>query len=99
MFPPEKPPSSYSGGIHLPTFVFLAQDLGFTCLPLGVKRIEGLVESLFGRLAGVNGASDLGSFQGHFFVPFFAVPKKAGPDQWVPVIAQAIGERLLYFLP
>jgi hypothetical protein len=33
----------------------------------------------------------------HFFLPF--VPKKAGPDQWVPVIRQAMGDRLLNVSP
>jgi len=69
-------------------------------MPLvGHAGIEGLVEAFFGRFSCVNGASSQRSLQRHFLVPFFAVPKKAGPDQWVPVIAQAIGERLLYFLP
>jgi hypothetical protein len=84
---------------NLPSLVLLAQGVGFTCFPLGVKGIEGLVEAFFGRFPSINCASGLRSFQGHFLIPFLAVPKKAGPDQWVPVIAEAMGTRLLYFLP
>jgi hypothetical protein len=40
-----------------PTLVSLAGDVGFTSLPLRVQRIEGLVQALLGRLAGIDRAA------------------------------------------
>ncbi len=36
----------------------LAHDIGFASLPLGIERIEFLLEALVGRFAGVDGAAD-----------------------------------------
>ena len=74
-------------------------SIGFAGLPLRMERVEGLLETLFGRLAGVDSTANYWAGLTHFLGSFFLVPKKAGPDQCVPVISQAIGERLLYFLP
>ena len=42
---------------ELPTLVALAGDVGGTGLALGVQRVEGLVQALLGRLAGVDRAA------------------------------------------
>jgi hypothetical protein len=55
----------------------LAQDEGFAGLPLSVRRIEALLQSLLGRLAGVDGAGEWGHVRR---------PKNKGPDHRVPVI-------------
>ena len=41
------------GRDHLPSFMFLAQNISLARLSLRVKRIEGLVEAFLRRLAGV----------------------------------------------
>ena len=41
-----------------PAFVPLAVDEGLGRLALGIERVEGLLESLVGRLPGVDGAAD-----------------------------------------
>jgi hypothetical protein len=38
--------------------MFLALNESFGCLPLRLQGIKVLIQSLFGRLAGVNGAAD-----------------------------------------
>jgi hypothetical protein len=81
------------------SFVPLTQYIGFAGLPLSMQGVERLLETFFGRLAGVDSTANRRANLAHFFGSFFLVPKKAGPDQCVPVISQAIGERLLYFLP
>ena len=39
-----------------PTFVLLTCDEGLTGFPLRIERVEALLETLLGRLAGVDGA-------------------------------------------
>ena len=45
-------------GDHLPAFVLLAGDEGLRCFPLGIERVELLLESLLRGLARVNRAAD-----------------------------------------
>ena len=85
-------------GEKLPAFMPLAQDVGLAGLALGVEGVEGLFQSFFGRLAGVDRTTNLSLSRRHEAFTFF-VPKKAGPDQRVPVISHAIGDRLLYVFP
>ena len=72
-----------------PALGALAGDIGRTGLVLGVERVEVLVESLFGRFAGVDGAADPWFAHGH--ADRFK-PKNRGPDQRAPVMARAIGD-------
>ena len=60
---------------QLPAFMSLADDIGFAGFPLGIERIEGLLQTFFRRFASIDGAADPGR-SGH---AFFLVPKKAGP--------------------
>src|SRR3984885_8699164 len=45
------------GPDQLPAFMGLALDVGFRCLPLIVERVELLLQAMFGRDAGVDGAA------------------------------------------
>jgi hypothetical protein len=65
----------------------LAEDVGFTGLSLGIQGIEGLLQPLFGRFAGINGAANPSSHG-------FRTPKNRGPDHRVPVISRAILDKL-----
>jgi hypothetical protein len=65
----------------------LAEDVRFTRLSLGIQRIEGLLEPLLGRFAGIDGAANS---SGHGFL----TPKNNGPDHRVPVISRAILDKL-----
>ncbi len=77
----------------LPPFALLRHDIRFAGFPLGIETVEGLLEPLFGALAGVDRAA------------LFAHahpsrrPKKRGPLHRVPVISRAISERLCQRLP
>jgi hypothetical protein len=77
-----------------PPLMPLAQDVSFAGFALGMEGVERLFEPLLGRLSGVDRTTNLSFSRGHEAFTFF-VPKKAGPDQRVPVISHAIGERLL----
>ena len=72
----------------------LAADVGFRRLVLGVEGVELLVEPVFGRDPGIDRTADpLGELGCH--VRFsLRTPKKRGPDQRVPVMANAISVRL-----
>ena len=63
----------------------LAQDIGSTCLALGIKRVEVLLQAFLARFASIDRTADLV----HAALAFVFKPKKAGPDQRVPVIARA----------
>src|SRR6185369_895050 len=79
-----------------PALAGLAQDVGCTSLALRIEAVEVLVEPLLARFAGIYGAADLV----HAALPFLCLrPKKAGPDQRVPVIARATSDRLFHGLP
>ena len=77
-----------------------------TGLALGIERVEGKVEVMLGRLAGIDGAArELADASIHgieilFLLRAGVVPlgrtraKKRGPLQAVPVIARAMAERL-----
>ena len=83
----------------LPALVLLALDVCLARLPLGVERVEGLLETLFGGLSGVDGAANRRFVPvlmgGPRFLSLCFRPKNSGPDQRVPVISRAISERLL----
>ena len=71
---------------ELPTFVDLAFDIGLACLPLGMQRVEILLQALFGRFTRVDGAA-----QARWRVAAHR-PKNLGPDQCAPVILRAIDD-------
>ena len=79
-----------------PAVMGLAADIGLGGLMLGVEGVELLVQPIFRRDPGIDGAADpLGGFGGH--ADLFGRsrrPKKRGPDQRVPVIATATSVRL-----
>src|SRR5271156_2797749 len=81
---------------RLPAFVPLAENIGFASLALGMERIEGLLQTLLGRFAGLNRTTHAG---GYCHTVFFLVPKNSGPDQGVPVISRAILDRLVKCRP
>ena len=60
--PLHRPAGEASVVIHVgkrdPAGMTLAHDIGLARLPLGVERIEFLLEALVGRLAGVDRAAD-----------------------------------------
>jgi hypothetical protein len=65
----------------------LAEDVSLTGLSLGIEGIEGLLQPLFRRFAGIDGAANS---SGHGFL----TPKNRGPDHRVPVISRAILDKL-----
>ena len=71
----------------MPPLMALAENVGFTRLSLGIERIEGLLQPLLGRFAGVDGAANPSSHG-------FLTPKNNGPDHRVPVISRAILDKL-----
>src|SRR5688572_22626614 len=90
-----------------PALVGLALDVGLAGFPLGVQGVEFLLESLVGRLAGIDRATDharLRRCHGAACPPPVpdrmggsgrgdpGSPKKRGPDQRTPVIARAMAE-------
>ncbi len=75
-----------------PALGALAGDVGQSGILLRIEGIEGLVETLVAGNAAIDGAAFWGN-KVHFRPPF--TPKKAGPDQCVPVIARATADRLL----
>jgi hypothetical protein len=79
---------------HLPAFMLLAQDIRLTGFALRVQRVEGLIETFFRRLPRIDGAANAG-WRGHLLLPLGLVPKKAGPDQRVPVIRFAMADKPL----
>ena len=83
--------------------MLLARDVGGARLPLGVERVEVLVEPLLARLAGVDGAmkSALAALIGHGGVcrPAGFNPKNTRPFHLVPVIACAMADSERYRVP
>src|SRR5690606_29747770 len=84
-----------------PTGVLLALNVRFTGLPLGMERVEVLLQTLLGGLARVDRAADAlcacaaavlpGSAHTSVDTRFGRVsPKNRGPDQRAPVISRAI---------
>ena len=57
----------------MPALMSFAQDLGHTCLTLGVEGVEGLFKAFFRGLSSIDGAANP---SGHDFL----TPKKSGPD-------------------
>jgi hypothetical protein len=72
-----------------PAFGLLALHVGGAGLPLGMERVELLLEPVLGGLPGVDGAADR-LHQDR--PPRLARPKKRGPDHAVPVIRRATAE-------
>jgi hypothetical protein len=77
----------------LSALVPLAEDIGFASLALGVKRVEGLLQSLFRGLPGVDGVrrSDKQRIAEHFHVhgpsvPEFSESYNVAPQTFQPVI-------------
>lgn len=67
-----------------------------------------MIETLFGRLARIDrtanrmhchGLAFLKNSAGELRFGLDSIPKKRGPDQWVPLIARAASVKLLYRLP
>src|SRR5205823_4357733 len=87
----------------VPAFMALACDERLAGFALCLERIKGLLQPFFGGFPGVYGTSHAGLKDGCYRFPSFFCncfnPKKAGPDQRVPVICRAIWERLLYRCP
>src|SRR5262249_42228326 len=89
-----------------PSFMGLTLYIGLTGFPLGIERIELLLEPLLGRFTGVDRApNDLPSRAAHEPSALRTVSgstnrrfllsrssKNAGPDQLVPVMALAMTE-------
>jgi hypothetical protein len=79
-----------SSRVPAPAFPCLAPDVGLAGLTLGIERVEILLESLVGRLAGVDRAAPHATLGGrHRGVP--SVRRSEGPDQRAPVISRATG--------
>ena len=70
--------------------MFLRLDIGLAGFSLCIKRIEGLIQSILGGFAGIDGASDLAHER---------TPKNRGPDHFVPVIAVAMAVSEVQLLP
>ena len=69
---------------QLPAFMFLAGNIGLTGLPLRMERVEILLKTIFGTLAGIDGAAD----------PLHhCTPKKRGPDHRAPVMCRAMADK------
>ncbi len=83
-----------------PALADLRGDIGLACLALGLQAVELLVQALFGGLAGVDGAAELGLDQaGQQETSSVLRPKNRGPFQRVPVIVRATSERLRCLWP
>ena len=85
-----------------PAGMTLAHDIGLASFPLGVERVELLLEPIVGRFARVDRAAEslrrTSDDQASACSPSalsterpapFLKPKKRGPDQWAPVISRA----------
>jgi hypothetical protein len=85
-----------AGADQGPAVMGLAADVGLRRLVLGVEGVELLVEPVLGRDPGIDCAADpLGGFGRHAGSSArVRSPKKRGPDQRVPVMANAISVRL-----
>ena len=79
----------------------LAGDIRLARLTLGVERVESLVEALFARLPGVDGAAQLArdgrdrggrGAAGHALPRAVFSPKNTSPFQRVPVMARAMAD-------
>src|SRR5882724_5959905 len=90
-----------AGRHHPPALMPLTRNKCLACLALCIERVEGLFQTLFGRLPRVDGATHHSfSIQTHWascdlaFADSRLIPKNSGPDHRVPVIRRAISERL-----
>jgi hypothetical protein len=85
-----------TGADQGPAVMGLAADVGLRRLVLGVEGVELLIEPVLGRDPGIDRTADpLGGFGHHAGFPArVRSPKKRGPDQRVPVMANAISVRL-----
>ena len=76
----------------------LAADVGLRGIVLGIERVEVLVEPLIGRDAGIDRTSHdldrLSVQERASFDDLSRRPKNRGPFQRVPVMANAIFDRL-----
>ena len=70
-------------------------------LALGIKTFELHVQTFFGRFARINSAAFFRGSRAQCLPPCALLfnPKKAGPDQLLPVMASATFDRLLYRQP
>jgi hypothetical protein len=91
-------PVSVFASDQRPTGMRLAADIGLGGIVLGIERIEVLFEPLVVRHAGIDGAANAfwggGRHCGRPFADLSRNPKNFGPFQRVPVMAQAIRDRL-----
>ena len=75
---------------HLPAFMFLTGDIGFTGLTLRIERVEILFQTLFGALACIDCTTD---------AAHHCTPKKRGPDHRAPVMCLAMADKDRQVLP
>ena len=80
------------GADELPALMGLALYVSLCRLALGIKTIEVLFESVLGGFAGIDSAAQRASFGSR-------IPKNLGPLHFVPVMARAMPERLLWTRP
>jgi hypothetical protein len=83
---------------HSPAFMLLAEDKSVAGFALGLERVERLLQSFLGGFAGIDSTPDVLLSHRGDPEPFLR-PKKAGPDQRVPVTFRAISERLRQLTP
>ena len=76
-----------TGFDYPPAFAVLAADVGLAGLALALERIEFLLEPFLRGFAGVDGAAPKKGW-----LSGLRSPKKAGPDQRLPVIILATCE-------
>ncbi len=83
--------------------MLLARDVGGARFPLGVERVEVLLQPLLARFAGVDGAAQatLAALVGHGGIcrPAGFSPKNTRPFHLVPVIACAMADSERYRVP
>src|SRR5262249_31722986 len=91
-----------AGRKRSPTGMGLAVDVCFGGFPLGIERVEILVQTFLGAFARIDGATQRRGRRrfrlacvGHDFAPFSVRPKKKCPEQCEPVtaLATALSER------
>ncbi|YBW38421.1 hypothetical protein ACMYR2_0925 [Nitrobacter sp. TKz-YC01] len=86
-----------------PACMRLTSDIGLGCIILGIQRVELLIKAGVRRHPGIDRAPDntvVVRLHVRTPLPFPARrPKKRGPFQFVPVIANAIPDRLSKVLP
>src|SRR5262249_47608799 len=94
-----------AGRQRRPTGMGLAVDVGFGGFPLGIERIEILVQTFLGTFARVDRATHRRGRRrfrlarvGHGFSLLSVRPKKKCPEQCAPVtaLATALSERYIW---